>query len=99
MGSAITILIMPKLLAGMYLDGLGDASAMIAFKPWILLFAVLFGIIVTFGSTAIAIRKVVKMSPIEAAGFLEQVSGSSKKDVYKRQVTDFMMIFYSLVMT
>lgn len=80
-GSGITILIMPKLLTGMYLDGLGDASAMIAFKPWILLFAVLFGIIVTFGSTAIAIRKVVKMSPIEAAGFLEQVSGSSKKEI------------------
>lgn len=80
-GSSITILIIPKLLSGMYLDGLGEASAMIAFKPWILLFAVIFGAVVTFGSTAMAMNKVVKMSPIDAAGFQEQVSGNRKKEI------------------
>lgn len=79
-GSAVTLLIIPKLLSSMYLHGLGNASTMIAFKPWILIFAVTFGAVVTFLSASMAMRKVIKMSPVEAAKFTEQRTETKEKE-------------------
>ena len=79
-GSAVTLLLIPKLLSSMYLYGLGSASAMIAFKPWILISSIVFGAAVTFFSAAMAMRKVIKMSPVEAAKYTEQVTESKKKE-------------------
>ncbi len=76
----MTLLLIPKLLSSMYLYGLGSASAMIAFKPWILISSIVFGAAVTFFSAAMAMRKVIKMSPVEAAKYTEQVTESKKKE-------------------
>ena len=84
-GSAITLFIIPRLLARMYLHGLGSATAMIAFKPWILVFAVAFGAVITFLSASFAMRKVIKMAPVEALKFTEQAAESKKRE---RQTSD-----------
>lgn len=78
-GSILMVTVVPKLLSGMYLYGLGEASSMIAFKPWILILAVLFSIAVTFLSASTAMRKIVKMTPMEAAKFSEADAGKQKK--------------------
>ncbi|MGN0484748.1 MAG: ABC transporter permease [Lachnospiraceae bacterium] len=68
-GCLVTIGIIPKILSGMYLYGLGNASNMIAFRWWILAGSMVFGGSVPFLAGAVAIKKMVKMSPIEAAKF------------------------------
>lgn len=79
-GIALTLLIIPKVLSSMYLHGLGSASAMIAFKPWILACSVIFAAVVTFLSASLAMKKVIKMSPVEAVKFLEHVTESKRKE-------------------
>ena len=64
--------VIPGLLSGMYLHGLGDASAMIAFRPWLLLPAVCFGGAVTFVSAALAVNRAAGMSPVEAVKYSGQ---------------------------
>ena len=71
-GSVITVTVIPALLSGMYLHGLGDASAMIAFRPWLLLPAVCFGAAVTFVSAALAVNRAAGMSPVEAVKYTGQ---------------------------
>ena len=71
-GSVITVTVIPGLLSGMYLHGLGDASAMIAFRPWLLLPAVCFGAAVTFVSAALAVKRAAGMSPVEAVKYTGQ---------------------------
>ena len=71
-GSIITVTVIPRLLSGMYLRGMGDASAMIAFRPWLLLPAVCFGAAVTFASAALAVKRAAAMSPVEAVKFTGQ---------------------------
>ena len=71
-GSVITVTVIPGLLSGMYLHGLGDASAMIAFRPWLLLPAVCFGAAVTFVSAALAVNRAAGMSPVEAVKYTGQ---------------------------
>lgn len=71
-GSVITVTVIPGLLSGLYLHGLGDASAMIAFRPWLLLPAVCFGAAVTFVSAALAVNRAAGMSPVEAVKYTGQ---------------------------
>ena len=71
-GSVITVTVIPGLLSGMYLHGLGDATAMIAFRPWLLLPAVCFGAAVTFVSAALAVNRAAGMSPVEAVKYTGQ---------------------------
>ena len=79
-GILITVTVIPRLLTGMYLQGRGEASAMIAFRPWILVLAVVFGGLVTLLSSLWAMNRVVKMSPVEAVKYTEQnVKNGGKK--------------------
>ena len=79
-GILITVTVIPRLLSGMYLQGRGEASAMIAFRPWILALAVVFGGLVTLLSSLWAMNRVVKMSPVEAVKYTGQnVKNGGKK--------------------
>ena len=69
----------------MYLNGLGKASAMIAFRPWMLAASVCFGMLVTFLGAAGVIRKIGKLSPVESIQYMEKVSAGRKS---KRQSKD-----------
>lgn len=80
LGVVLIISVVPKLLSGMYLRGVGDTSAMIAFKPWILFGANIFGASVTMLSAAFAMKKVVKMSPVEAVNYREHAASDGKKE-------------------
>lgn len=71
-GSVITVTVIPRLLSGMYLHGLGDASALIAFRPWLLMPAVCFGAAVTSVSAALAVNRAAGMSPVEAVKYTGQ---------------------------
>lgn len=71
-GILITVTVIPRILTGMYLQGRGEASAMIAFRPWILVLAVVFGGLVTLLSSLWAMNRVVKMSPVEAVKYTGQ---------------------------
>lgn len=71
-GILITVTVIPRLLSGMYLQGRGETSAMIAFRPWILVLAVVFGGLVTLLSSLWAMNRVVKMSPVEAVKYTGQ---------------------------
>ena len=80
-GILITVTVIPRLLSGMYLQGRGEASAMIAFRPWILALAVVFGGLVTLLSSLWAMNRVVKMSPVEAVKY----TGQNEKMEEKRE--------------
>ena len=71
-GILITVTVIPRLLSGMYLQGRGEASAMIAFRPWILVLSIVFGGLVTLLSSFWAMNRVVKMSPVEAVKYTGQ---------------------------
>ena len=64
----------------------GEASAMIAFRPWILALAVVFGGLVTLLSSLWAMNRVVKMSPVEAVKYTGQnvKNGGKKRSRGKR---------------
>ena len=85
-GILITVTVIPRLLSGMYLQGRGEASAMIAFRPWILALAVVFGGLVTLLSSLWAMNRVVKMSPVEAVKYTGQnvKNGGKKRSRGKR---------------
>lgn len=78
-GTLITVTVIPRLLSGMYLRGRGEASAMIAFRPWILILSLLFGIIVTLLSCFWAMNRAVKMSPVESVKYTEKKSFHKKR--------------------
>ena len=85
-GILITVTVIPRLLTGMYLQGRGEASAMIAFRPWILVLAVVFGGLVTLLSSLWAMNRVVKMSPVEAVKYTGQKEKYPEKTgIRKRQ--------------
>lgn len=84
-GVAVTLTVIPALLSRMYLHGLGKASAMIAFRPWMLAASVCFGMLVTFLGAAGVIRKIGKLSPVESIQYMEKVSAGRKN---KRQSKD-----------
>lgn len=68
-GVLLTVGVIPRLLSGMYLAGMGSASAMIAFRPLLLIGAVVFGAAVTFLSALCALRRAIRMNPAEAVRY------------------------------
>lgn len=73
-GSAFVILVLPRLLSGMYLQGLGDASGMIAFQPHLLALAVVFGCAVALLGYLPVIHKMAVLSPMATAVYMEKTS-------------------------
>ena len=84
-GILITVTVIPRLLTGMYLQGRGEASAMIAFRPWILVLAVAFGGVVTLLSSFWAMNRVVKMSPVEAVKYTGQKEKYPEKPGFRKR--------------
>ena len=72
-GLFITLVILPGLLADMYLNGLGSASAMISFNPYILILSLASGALAGFLSSALALRKLAKLSPVQSVKYTEKI--------------------------
>jgi putative ABC transport system permease protein len=73
-GIFLVVVLMPGVLSNMYLQGLGNASAMIAFRPWILAASVFFGAGVTYLSSLAAMLRLSGMSAVESAKYMEKAS-------------------------
>lgn len=71
-GVLIALMVMPLILSKMYLYRFGSAAGMITFRPLLLAASVLFAAIVTWISSALAIRRTVKLTPIEAVAYMEK---------------------------
>ena len=78
-GVLIAVMVMPLLLSKMYLYRFGSAAGMITFRPLLLAVSVLFSAIVTWVSSALAIRRTVKLTPIEAVTYREKAAGSTHR--------------------
>lgn len=79
-GVLIALLVLPILLSKMYLYQFGSAAGMITFRPLLLAASILFGSAVTFFSSSLAVRRTVKLTPIEAVKYMEKVdSGRYRK--------------------
>lgn len=72
-GLVITLVILPGVLSDMYLHGLGSASAMISFNPYILILSLASGALAGFLSSALAIRKLAGISPVQSVKYTEKV--------------------------
>lgn len=79
-GSGFVIAVLPRLLSGMYLRGLGNASGMIAFRPELLVLAVLFGGAVTILGYLPVMRKMAVLSPIATTVYMEKVSVHGRRN-------------------
>lgn len=73
-GIFLVVVLMPGVFSNMYLQGLGNASAMIAFRPWILAASVFFGAGVTYLSSLAAMLRLSGMSAVESAKYMEKAS-------------------------
>ncbi len=89
-GLLITLAILPALLSDMYLHGLGKASAMISFNPYILVLSLVSGALAGFLSSAFAIRKLAGISPVQSVKYTEKVrshklrtAGAGRFDILK----------------
>lgn len=89
-GLVITLAILPALLSDMYLHGLGSASAMISFNPYILALSLVSGALAGFLSSAFAVRKLAGISPVQSVKYTEKVrshrlrtSGAGRFDIIK----------------
>lgn len=79
-GALIALIVLPILLSRMYLYRFGSAAGMITFRPLLLVSSVLFGSAVTFVSSSIAVRRTVRLTPIEAVKYMERAdSGKYRK--------------------
>ena len=78
LGAVITLTVIPALLSKMYLHGFGNASAMIAFRPLLLICAVASGALVTLLSSMLAVARVTRLSPIQSVKYMEKVSGKRR---------------------
>ncbi len=74
-GTIITLFGIPALLSKMYLYRFGSAAGMITFHPVLLLAAVLFGGAAACFSSALAIRRTVELSPMEAIHYMGRADG------------------------
>ena len=72
-GLVITFVILPGVLSDMYLHGLGSASAMISFNPYVLILSLASGALAGFLSSALAIRKLAGISPVQSVKYTEKV--------------------------
>lgn len=79
-GAVFALAVIPALLSKMYLYRFGSAAGMITFRPLLLAAAILFGGAVTFFSSALAVRRTIKLTPVEAVRFMEKAdSGNYRK--------------------
>ena len=76
-GALLALLVVPILLSRMYLYRFGSAAGMITFRPILLAVSILFGVIVTFFSSALAVRRTVKLTPIEAVNYMEKADSGN----------------------
>ncbi len=68
-GMTLTVTVLPEILAKMSLYELGKASALIAFRGWILAGAIVFGFVVTFFSGVPVIWRLARLSSIESVKY------------------------------
>ncbi len=73
-GTLLVMFVLPLLLSDMYLYRMGSAAGMLSFHPLLLAASVIFAACAAFLSASLAIRRVVKLSPIEAAAYMEKAS-------------------------
>lgn len=74
-GGLVSVMVLPRLLSGMYLYGLGSISAASVFHPWLLGISILFVLLVAIAGAMPAWIRVIRMTPVEAAGYV----GAGKK--------------------
>ncbi len=77
LGVLVALLVIPILLSRMYLYRIGSAAGMITFRPVLLIASVLFSGVVTFLSSLLAVRRTVKLTPIEAANYMEKADNGN----------------------
>lgn len=78
-GCTFTLGILPRLLAGRYLKGFGNSSAIIHFQPLLLSFSILLVIIITLSSSLMPVHKVGKMDPVNALHYLDKNPRTGRK--------------------
>lgn len=76
-GTLIALAILPALLSKMYLYRFGSAAGMISFHPILLLASVLFCSVVTFLSFSLAVRRTVRLTPMEAVHYMGRTDGEA----------------------
>ena len=79
LGTGTVLLLLPKLLENMYLGNYGEASAMMSFHPAFLILAVLFSLLVTIASTLEALRRVSRVSAVEAFRYTDAAGNAKRK--------------------
>lgn len=82
-GSVFMIFFLPRILAGLYLQGLGSAEEMVTFYPEFLVVSVLFAGVTVRLASGMAMRRVMKLSPVESLRY-EEVRETEKYDKEKR---------------
>ena len=82
------IFVLPKTLGALYLHGMGSAGGMAVFYPGFLAVSVVFVGMTTLLAAFIAVRKVMKLSPIESeywVYFCPGGSGHKQRNRYYKQ--------------
>ncbi len=79
-GGVFVFGVLPRVLEGRYLEGFGEASAIISFHPFLLLGAVLLTAGSTLFSSFIPIWKVGRMAPASSLYYLGGISGTGRKE-------------------
>lgn len=86
-GSLIMIFVLPKTLGALYLHGMGSAGGMAVFYPGFLAVSVVFVGMTTLLAAFIAVRKVMKLSPIESVRYEETGAGGKIKQKKSKNST------------
>lgn len=92
-GALLVLCVLPLLLSRMYLYRFGSAAGMITFHPFLLAASVFFVGSATFLCSSLAIRSTVKLTPVEAANYMETAAGQTydRKDVRKNKRRRFRL--------
>lgn len=83
-GSFVVKFLLPGTLGELYLHGMGSAGGMAVFYPAFLAASVMFVGLTTLLAAGIAVRKVVKFSPIESVRY-EETASAAASHTYRRQ--------------
>lgn len=78
-GFAVMKWILPHILGGLYLHGLGSAKEMAAFYPGFLVLSIVFVSLVTLLATGVAVRRVIRLSPVESVRYEESGNYKGKR--------------------
>lgn len=84
LGCITVLTFIPKLLGNLYLNNYGEASSMLGFHIGYLLIAIGFAVLITLISVMGPIRKVNKISPIEAVRYHSVSTANSKETLKSR---------------